>query len=153
MVSLQHRARVRVDANGVNARARAAIIKTVEMVFGEEAGNSVWHVSIATVSSAAMRRLYKRYCGKDKVTDVLSFAYGEAPQGEGKQGEIVLCVPEARKRSRADKTSFRRAFAWLIVHGCLHILGYDHSSAAQARAMKVREEYYLGKRIMFPDTV
>lgn len=90
-----------------------------------------------------MRALNRRYRGKDRTTDVLSF-----PMREGKGprtaspllGDIVISVPEAERQARADGEALQKAVDRLLVHGFLHLLGYDHErGGAEAIRMEARE--------------
>jgi len=73
-------------------------------------------ISVAIVGSAAMKKINFRYRHKDKTTDVLSF--------EG-VNELVLCLPQALKQARAEKHSLEMELTFLLVHGLLHLLGYE----------------------------
>ena len=94
-----------------------------------------------------MRTLNRNYRKKDKTTDVLSFAFRE---GGGTQvrtdmlGDIVISVPVAERQAREDGETLTRSIDRLLVHGLLHLLGYDHErSAAEARRMQTRERRLL----------
>ena len=79
---------------------------------------------IVFVNRAEMKRMNKLYRGKDYATDVLSF---ETPE-EGVIGELVLCQPVLRSQSRRTGLSERGELGYMIVHGVLHLLGYDHGT-------------------------
>jgi len=83
-------------------------------------------VSVAIVGSAAMKKLNLRYRHKDKATDVLSF--------EG-VNELVLCLPQALKQARAEKHSLEMELTFLLVHGLLHLLGYEDETREGYRLM------------------
>lgn len=91
----------------------------------------------------SMRELNRRYRGKDRTTDVLSFPMrgGKGPGPASRMlGDIVISVPEAERQARADGETLQRAVDRLLVHGFLHLLGYDHErSEAEARRMEARE--------------
>jgi rRNA maturation RNase YbeY len=100
-------------------------------------------ISLLLVGDRSMRELNRRYRGKDRTTDVLSF-----PMREGKGslevsrmlGDIVISVPEAERQAHADGEPLPRAIDRLLVHGFLHLLGYDHErGGAEARRMEARE--------------
>jgi probable rRNA maturation factor len=96
-----------------------------------------------------MRALNRRYRGKDRTTDVLSFALREGPFGDVQPemlGDIVISVPVAEKQARERGHSLSREIEHLLVHGLLHLLGYDHERGhAEARRMR-RKELLLLKR-------
>ena len=95
-------------------------------------------LTIRIVGEAESRTLNRDYRGKDKPTNVLSFA------GEGEVlGDLVICAPVvAREASEQNKT--RRAhWAHMVVHGCLHLRGYDHERDSDAQRMEARETRIL----------
>jgi probable rRNA maturation factor len=86
-----------------------------------------------------MRDLNREYRGKDKATDVLSFS-----QKELGLGEIILCPSQIRKNSRKFSVAFTRELTKVLIHGILHLQGYDHEkSAKEAELMENKENYYL----------
>ncbi len=78
-----------------------------------------------------MRELNKKYRKKNKITDVLSFA-GEADF----LGDVVICAQQVQKQAKEHKLDASEELAYLVLHGLLHLLGYDHeASAAEAKKM------------------
>jgi len=103
-------------------------------------------LSIALVSDAEMRRLNRRWRGTDRPTDVLSFPQREGEGGtpDGLLGDVVISVDSARRQADARGATLGREGERLLVHGLLHLLGYDHErSAAEARRMQRRERTLL----------
>lgn len=91
-------------------------------------------LSLAFIGKEEIKKLNKKFRGKNKPTDVLSFELSE----KGYLGEIVIC-PEIVKEKKED---IRQVF----IHGILHLLGYDHEkSEKEAREMEAKEEFYLNK--------
>lgn len=84
------------------------------------------NLSVAFVGEREMRRLNKQWRGKDKVTDVLSFE---------DVGEILICYPKARQQAAELGHSTRDEVVFLLVHGVLHVFGYDHERPADAKRM------------------
>ena len=100
-------------------------------------------VSVLLLGDRAMRTLNRRYRGKDRTTDVLSF-----PLREGKfplvqrylLGDIVICMPAAARQARVAGESLSQEIDRLLVHGLLHLLGHDHERGGrEARRMEARE--------------
>ncbi len=85
-------------------------------------------VSIVLAGDATLRRLNRDFRGKDVTTDVLSFASGaeELPDGSRPLGEIVISVAQAARQAEAFGHSLARELRVLVIHGYLHLLGYDH---------------------------
>jgi len=93
-------------------------------------------VTLRLVDGAESRTLNRRYRGKDRGTNVLTFVYREsAPL----VGDIVLCVPVIARESRRQRKELLGHYAHLVVHGMLHLQGYDHERRADADAMETLE--------------
>jgi probable rRNA maturation factor len=82
-------------------------------------------VSIALVSDDAMRRMNRRYLGKNRPTDVLSFP---ADERGPVLGDIAIATGVARRQARLAGHSYSRELRVLALHGLLHLLGYDHEA-------------------------
>ncbi|HEY5899135.1 MAG TPA: rRNA maturation RNase YbeY [Burkholderiales bacterium] len=89
-------------------------------------------LTLRVVGAREGRRLNRRFRRRDYATNVLSFAYGQ-------QGDIVLCHPVIAREARAQRKALRAHYAHLVVHGVLHLHGYDHHAAASARKMEALE--------------
>ncbi len=107
--------------------------------------------AIRLVSRAESRALNARYRGRDRPTNVLSFpALASAAAVAGWLGDLVLCPALVRAEARVQHKSARAHWAHLVVHGTLHLLGFDHEQAAQARRMERRERRILAA-LGYPD--
>ena len=80
-------------------------------------------VTIALVGDAAMRRLNRRFAGKDRATDVLSFP---SDAFDGALGDIAVATGVARRQARDGGHTYLEELRVLALHGLLHLLGYDH---------------------------
>jgi rRNA maturation RNase YbeY len=99
-------------------------------------------LSILLVNDREMRGLNRRYRGIDRTTDVLAFAQQEGAGGspDGLLGDVVISVDTARRQARDAGSSLGVEVDRLLIHGLLHLLGYDHErSSAEARRMQRRE--------------
>jgi probable rRNA maturation factor len=106
--------------------------------------------NICLVDDRAIRQLNASFLGKDKPTDVLSFPRAAAAQGKALPlrggnflGEVVISVETARRNARAEGHSTLNEIRWLILHGVLHLLGYDHAhdqGEMTALELSLREE-------------
>ena len=116
--------------------ARWASVAAGSSASGRELG-------VCVVGAPESRRLNARFRGLDAPTNVLSFssvALPAAPAGGARTlGELVICPRVLRAEARAQDKSLKAHWAHLVVHGTLHLLGYDHQRAADARRMERRE--------------
>jgi probable rRNA maturation factor len=92
----------------------------------EVLGLSKVELSIALVSDAQIKRLNKLYRNKNKPTDVLSFPISEKVNGWLILGDIVISVDTARRQAKEFGHSLEEELKRLLVHGLVHLLGYDH---------------------------
>lgn len=106
-------------------------------------GDVAGDLTIRIVDEAEMQTLNQRYRGKDKSTNVLSFGY----DGEGLDipilGDVVVCASVVEREATEQGKSLRGHWAHMIVHGCLHLLGYDHENDRDADRMESREKEML----------
>lgn len=107
-------------------------------------------IGIAIVGSARMRNLNKKYRGKNKATDVLAFPAGRNfPPARKKTlylGDVVICLSTAKKQAKIKNHSFQKEMTILLIHGILHLLGYNHEkSQKKAEKMNNLEIELLGK--------
>ena len=107
-------------------------------------------VGVVVTGDVAVRDLNRRYRGEDARTDVLSFSQREdagefvLPPGEpARLGDVVISLPAARRQAKQTGHSLQRETALLLVHGLLHLLGYDHAAEAEARVMESRQAALL----------
>lgn len=105
-------------------------------------------LAIRIVDEKEGRALNHHYRGKDYATNVLSFP-AELPEGLPKGvklpllGDLVLCAPVVAREAKEQKKPANAHYAHLTVHGCLHLLGWDHEDAKEAEAMEQLEREIL----------
>ncbi|WKZ29662.1 MAG: rRNA maturation RNase YbeY [Patescibacteria group bacterium] len=100
-------------------------------------------VGVVFVSDREMTKLNTVHRNKKKTTDVLSFADG----AHGLLGDIVISVAQAEKQAKEAKKTLRSELALLLVHGVLHLLGYDHETLKDEKVM-----FALQRRILKSQT-
>ena len=93
-------------------------------------------VTLRFVGTREGRRLNAGYRARDYATNVLTFVYDDVVP---RAGDIVVCVPVVTREARAQGKTVRAHLAHLIVHGMLHLQGYDHERGADAARMETRE--------------
>lgn len=107
-------------------------------------------IAVAYVDRQTIRQLNQHYRGKNRATNVLSFAGSPLPLGPQNKhrdlGEIIICPAYALQEAKAADMAAEVRLAHLLIHGTLHLLGYDHetSSAAQ-RKMEALETKLLNR--------
>lgn len=106
-----------------------------------------WKADVSLVGPTVMKRLNAFYRQQDYATDVLSF---EAPlkfRAHGYLGELVICSSVVKKQAREHKHKPDLKLEILLVHGVLHLLGFDHEKGVKAAAeMRRWETQLLGRR-------
>jgi probable rRNA maturation factor len=103
-------------------------------------------ISVSLVGAARSRALNAHYRGLDHATNVLSFPAPPAgPRSTGLLGDLVICPAVLRAEARAQHKRARAHWAHLVVHGVLHLAGYDHERADAARRMERREVRVLAE--------
>jgi len=105
-------------------------------------------VTLRFVAEAEGRRLNRAFRGRDHATNVLTFVY--EPRARTLAGDVVICAPVVAREARAQGKSAEAHYAHLLVHGLLHLQGYDHERAADAARMERREKAVLA-RLGFAD--
>jgi len=114
-------------------------------------------LSVAFVNPGAIKNLNRKYRKKNRITDVLSFAEFKNLKKELKikkirerviLGEIIICPQEVDKNAKKFKSKFENELYRVLIHGILHLLGYDHEkSEKQANLMEKKQSYYFKKII------
>lgn len=93
-------------------------------------------INVKLVDRSKVQKLNKLYGGKDEPTDVLSFNYAENDTNKSrlqKQADVVISFQHVQEQAKAAKTNQETELALLILHGILHILGYDHQNKAETK--------------------
>ena len=109
-------------------------------------------VSVTLCSAEHIHGLNKQYRGVDRPTDVLSFPMYEDGNFDPDEcilgaplGDIVISVPSAKEQAEEYGHSYERELHYLLVHGIMHCLGYDHMTDEEKAEMREKEEWVLGK--------
>ncbi len=124
---------VAVDRGRMREAARAVL---------DGEGVADYEISLAFVDNPTIHRLNKRYLDHDEPTDVLSFPLTD-PGAKKLAGELVLGVEVARAQAAERGHDVQAELALYVIHGLLHLCGYDDHEDADRRAMRERERHYL----------
>jgi probable rRNA maturation factor len=117
------------------ALARADVARWIRAALAVPA-----EITVRIVDEAEGRRLNREFRKKDYATNVLTFAYAEAP---ALSADLVLCAPVVEREANEQALALAAHYAHLIVHGTLHAQGFDHERASDARKMEAREREIL----------
>jgi probable rRNA maturation factor len=99
-------------------------------------------LSLALVSDARMKRLHHRHLGINAPTDVLTFELEHDQRGRVTEGEVIVCVPQARRQARVG---FEREVLLCALHGMLHLCGFDDKIRRKFAAMHRAEDRLLSR--------
>ena len=146
-----HVRRVTFDQAHLDRLARAIL---------SDVGETSAELGILFVGDQRMRGFNRQYLGKDRTTDVLAFAMRESltphpsPLTPVMLGDVVIAVPTAARQAKQGRRSLDEELTVLLVHGILHLCGYDHErSEKEARRMHRRERMILRSLARLPKLV
>jgi len=146
-ISMEKGYRGMIDENWVR--------NVVQIVLQAEGITAPYELSVVFTDSDTIHRLNRDYRGIDKPTDVLAFYmlpqkgeqdfFVSAPDGITHLGEVIISYPQAVEQAREHGHEVETELALLIIHGTLHLLGYDHEEPEEEKEMKKREEELLAR--------
>ena len=122
--------------------------KIVKGILKKEKNKTEFEVSIALVSPEIIKKINRAHLQRNRVTDVLSFPIAglKDPFQKKNLGEIIICPQKVKKNSQNYKTDFEVEFSRVLIHGALHLLGYNHEgSAKEGERMEKKQNFYLAK--------
>lgn len=131
------------------------LVAVAQGVLASEVVPTPAEVGVRVTDDPTVRRLNRRFLGEDAPTDVLAFPMEERagagagfvppPDGVRHLGEVVISYPTAQRQAREAGHPVERELAWLLAHGVLHLLGYDHAEPEEERRMRERAEVALAR--------
>jgi len=127
--------------------------KIVRQILKAEGVAPAYEVSLVFTDSETVQRLNRDYRGIDETTDVLAFYmlpqkgadsfFALPPDGVTRLGEVLISYPQALAQAKEQGHSLERELALLVIHGILHLLGYDHEEPEEEHKMRERERELL----------
>lgn len=113
--------------------------------YGEEYDKNDYYVSILLTNNNVIQKINLEYRGKDSPTDVISFAYNETENISVNNilGDIVISIDRVNEQAVEYEHSEKREFYYVLCHGMLHLLGYDHIKEEDKKIMREKEENIL----------
>lgn len=112
----------------------------------EEEGRRPGQISVIFCSDPYLLEINRKYLGHDYYTDIITFDYSE---GDTISGDLFISVDTVRSNAEYYSADFKDELDRVIVHGVLHLIGYDDHTDEQSAEMRVRENHYLERRPEF----
>ncbi|WP_413380135.1 rRNA maturation RNase YbeY [Alkalihalobacillus sp. 1P02AB] len=142
------------ETNNINQKQQELVEKLLESAAKSEGLVGEIELSLTFVTDEEIQEINREYRDKDQPTDVISFALNE--QGENEQeiiaeglpnvlGDIIISVPRIGAQAEEYGHSFERELGFLVVHGFLHLLGFDHMTDADEKEMFAKQENILNE--------
>ncbi|GAF65954.1 rRNA maturation RNase YbeY [Alkalihalobacillus trypoxylicola] len=140
------------ETSSLTSEHQKLIVSLLEDAAKAEGLTGELELSLTFVTDEEIKEINHQYRDKNQVTDVISFALNE--QGEGEQaimteglpnvlGDIIIAVPRLEEQAKEYGHSFERELGFLVVHGFLHLLGYDHETEEEEKRMFSKQESIL----------
>ena len=127
------------DATGICPIASDQVVNWVELLIASET-EEAFELAIRVVDANESQELNKTFRGQDYPTNVLSFpADIHLPGGPKILGDIAICLPVIKQEADEQSKRFDQHFAHMVVHGCFHLMGYNHEDEHDADQMEAKE--------------
>ena len=142
------------ETNEVTNEQMQEIQKLLQFALEYEGVDGEVEMSVSFVDDERIHEINREYRNKDRATDVISFAMEEMGEGEIEiigadfprtLGDIVISVPTTKSQAEEYGHSFKRELGFLAVHGCLHLLGYDHMTEEEEKIMFTKQKDILDR--------
>lgn len=129
--------------NQTRNKINLGLAKKAASAFGRKYKLRDKELSLAFIGGAEMKKLNRQYRGRNRPTDILSF------KGDGDElGEIVIDYAQIKRQAKEFGNSAERELAFILVHGLLHLMGYDDKTERERKEMiKIGEEFVKKLRI------
>ncbi|MBI2098901.1 rRNA maturation RNase YbeY [Candidatus Uhrbacteria bacterium] len=128
---------IKVEISGSSKISSAEVLKIIRRAL-KAAGIKDAYVSVAFITSEEIKKWNRLYRKKARATDILSFGFNRAMGDEKKwkrAGELLICEAAAKINAKEKRHSLKKEIGTLLVHGSLHLVGYDHEGEREAKTM------------------
>ena len=139
-----------IDGDFAECPEESWLRSVAEQVLLAQSVSSDVELGLVIANQERVQELNRSYRGDDRPTDVLAFymksveeAFVAPPDGVLHLGEVIISYPQAVIQAREHQHSLKKEIAILIIHGVLHLLGYDHAKPKPERQMRAREAEIL----------
>ncbi|MCS7193078.1 MAG: rRNA maturation RNase YbeY [Armatimonadetes bacterium] len=138
---------IKITKHQLPKELKEKLKRAVETVMQGEGFFSCKEVSVVLLNDENIRELNRCFLNHDYPTDVLSFRLDEdtqmQPRKETLVGEIIISVETAQRNAKRYKQTLEKELIRLVIHGTLHLLGYEDAKEKQRRKMKRKEKNYM----------
>ena len=124
--------------------SRVSLKSILEQILNDH-GYSEGFLNIVVIGDNLMTQLHGSYLNDSTPTDVMSFEFDIDPEKKLLEGEVYANMEQVARQAKEYKTSIEEELLRVIVHGTLHLVGYDDKTDEQRKMMREKEDYYLKK--------
>lgn len=130
------------DVVNISTADKKRVRKITELVLTKE---KITHaeLNIVLVDDEFIINLNKQYLNKETTTDVISFHFEEPPDLTNLEGEVYANIHQIKRQAEEYDVEFVSELQRIIIHGVLHLMGYEDSTPAEKKVMTEKEDYYL----------
>ena len=100
-------------------------------------------VEIVFIDEAEIININKEFLSRNYLTDIISFRYDEDQTNQAIEGTLYCCAPRIREQAKEFKQTEKKEFLRIIIHGLLHLCGYEDDSEDKKKEMTLLEDYFL----------
>lgn len=130
-----------VNRQRVVSVPRAAVRRAAHAAAGEDFAGQV--IDIVFVDDATIRQVNRQFLGRNRVTDVIAFDYRDRGLSTVPMAEVIVSAERARVEARRRNLPLERELILYVIHGVLHLVGYDDHACQERRLMRARERAVL----------
>jgi probable rRNA maturation factor len=138
---------VETARQGAGKKYTSRQFKRIASAILELVGKEKVELSLVLVGNAEMQKLNAKYRHKDYSTDVLSFPAGTIPVETSLLGEVIISVEKAAQQAKERRRTLDEEMITLLIHGIVHLLGYDHERSAKDARVMARLEKKIHRQL------
>ena len=120
-----------------------AQIRQIASVLSQHENCSFLLLEVVFVDEEEIVRINKEYLGHRYITDIITFRYDKKDYNSGIEGTLYCCAPRIKEQALEYDVPAENEFRRIVIHGLLHLIGYDDQSERAQRQMTEKEDFYL----------